>query len=65
MDDHRDVFYALKDDGEIVVVWQDPEQSNHSRIAPTRVTLDTPHAAFVEAVREAERRLIGGGGRRY
>lgn len=52
-----DVFYALNDYGEIVVVWRDPEQPKHSKFVPTRVTLDTPHEVFVEAVRDAEQQL--------
>lgn len=52
------MFYALNGAGEVVVVWCDPEQPRHQKIAPALVTLDTPHEVFVEAVREAERRLL-------
>ena len=55
----HEVFYALDQAGEVVVVWCDPEQPHHRKIAPARVTLDAPHDAFVEAVRAAEQRLVG------
>jgi hypothetical protein len=55
----HDLFYGLADDGQVLVVWCDPEQPKHRKIATTRVTLETPHADFVEAVRAAEQRLIG------
>lgn len=57
MDRRHDLFYGLDGTGELVVIWCDPEQPNHRRIATTRVTLETNHADFVEAVRAAEQRL--------
>lgn len=55
----ENVFYGLDGAGHLVVVWRDPEQPKHHRLAPTRVTLETPHEVFVEAVRAAEQLLLG------